>query len=99
MSGHVLPVKSYVIIWALLMFLLVATVGLDYLALGTLNIVAAMGIAIIKATLVVLFFMHVRYSSPLIWLAAAGGFYWLGILILLSMVDYATRGWLPVPGK
>jgi cytochrome c oxidase subunit IV len=99
MSGHVLPIKSYVVIWALLMLLLGATVALDFLALGTFNFVAALTIAIIKAALVVLFFMHVRYSSPLIWLAAAGGFYWLGILIFLSMADYATRGWLPVPGK
>ena len=99
MSGHVLPIKSYVLIWALLLLLLGATVALDFVALGPFNIVAAMLIAIIKAALVVLFFMHVRYSSPLIWLAAAGGFYWLGILIFLSMADYATRGWLPVPGK
>jgi cytochrome c oxidase subunit 4 len=99
MAGHILPLRTYFTIWALLLLLLGATVGLGFVHLGPLNVVAALTIAGIKAVLVILFFMHVRFSSALVWLAAGSGFYWLAILIGLTLADYATRNWLPIPGK
>ena len=63
---------------------------------GPLNAVVALTIAVIKATLVVLYFMHVRYSSRLIWLVIAAALFWLAILFALTISDYSTRSWLPV---
>jgi cytochrome c oxidase subunit 4 len=56
-------------------------------------VVAALTIAVFKATLVVLFFMHVKYSTRLTWAVVAGSVYWLGILLALTMSDYLTRPW------
>ncbi len=61
--------------------------------LGPLNTIAALAIAVFKAILVVLFFMHVRYSSRLTWAVVCGGVFWLGILLALTFGDYLTRGW------
>ena len=78
---------------------LVAGTILTYLAalvdLGALNNVVMLAIACTKATLVVLFFMHVRWSTRLTWVVAASGFFWLLILFGLTMQDYLTRGWVP----
>jgi cytochrome c oxidase subunit 4 len=81
-----------------LLALTLLTVGVAYLDLGPLNVAVALGIAICKALLVMLFFMHLRYSSHLIWIVAASGVVWLGHLILFTMSDYVTRGWLSRPG-
>jgi cytochrome c oxidase subunit 4 len=59
----------------------------------------ALGIASIKMLLVALFFMHVRHSSKLTKLVVAGGLLWLGILILFTLSDFFTRGWIGVPGR
>ena len=61
--------------------------------LGPLNTVAALGIAVFKATLVVLFFMHVKYSTRLTWAVVIGSVFWLGILLALTLSDYLTRAW------
>ncbi len=96
MSGHHIPKKTYYLIFAVLMVLLAMTVGVAYIDLGrTLNIIIAMTIATIKATLVVLYFMHVRYSSRLTWLFVGAGFFWFLLLVGLTMSDYISRGWLP----
>ena len=96
MSGHQIPKKTYYLIFAVLMVLLALTVAVAYIDLGrTLNIVIAMTIAVIKATLVVLYFMHVRYSSRLTWLFVGAGFLWFLILVGLTFSDYISRGWLP----
>jgi cytochrome c oxidase subunit 4 len=96
MSGHQIPKKTYYLIFAVLMVLLALTVAVAYIDLGrTLNIVIAMTIAIIKATLVILYFMHVRYSSRLTWLFVGAGFFWFLILVGLTFSDYISRGWLP----
>jgi cytochrome c oxidase subunit 4 len=58
-----------------------------------------MVIAVIKATLVVLFFMHVKFSSRLVKLFAGAAFFWLAVLFILMLSDYLSRGWLPTPGK
>ena len=84
--------KRYSQVTVTLLGLLLLTVGVAYVNLGPLNIVFAILISIAKATLIVLFFMHVRRSSPLIRLFACAGFFWFGILIVLALSDYLTRG-------
>jgi len=71
------------------------TVAAAFIDLGALNNVVMLGIAITKATLVILYFMHVRWSTRLTWVVAASGFSWLMILFGLTMQDYLTRGWVP----
>ena len=95
MSGHhVVPVKLYLLVFGALMVGTVITVAAAFVDLGVLNNVVMLGIAILKATLVVLFFMHVKYTTRLIHVVAAGGFFWLLILFAITMADYLTRGWL-----
>ncbi|SRR5438552_15327177 len=91
-------VRLYVAVFAALLVLTVATVSVSYVDLGPLSVVVALTIAFTKALLVVLFFMHLRESSGLVWVVAGGGFFWLAILIALTMSDVLTRGWLPVSG-
>jgi len=88
----VVSVKSYTIIFVLLMVLLAATVGAAFIDLGRLNLAAAMAIAVIKAVLIIMFFMHVKYASRLTWVFAAAGFFWLAIMLIFTMTDYASRG-------
>jgi cytochrome c oxidase subunit 4 len=70
------------------------TVAVAFVDLGALNNVLMLGIAMTKALLVILFFMHVRWSSRLTWVVAASGFVWLLILFGITMSDYLTRGWV-----
>ena len=63
---------------------------------GPLNAVVALTIAVIKATLVILYFMHVRYSGRLIWLVIGSALFWLAIMFAITFSDYSTRGWLPI---
>jgi len=97
MSGHISPVRNYVGIFITLMVLTMVTVGVAFVNLGQMNKVVALGIATFKATLVVLYFMHVKYSSRLTKLVVASGFFFLIILLGLTMADYVSREWLPVP--
>jgi cytochrome c oxidase subunit IV len=95
MSAHVESLKNYLIIFFLLMAMLVATVfaasfDLDHIYPG-LNLVVAMAIAIVKALLVVMFFMHLRHSSGLTWTFAFAAFLWLGIMMTLTSADYLAR--------
>ena len=99
MSAHVVPVRTYLLVFASLMVLTFLTVAASRYDFGAGNTVVAMGIAVLKATLVVLFFMHVRYGTRLIPLVVLAGLFWLVILIALSLTDYWTRGWLGVPGR
>lgn len=95
MSGHhVVPVRLYVTIFVSLMVLTAITVAVAFVDLGPLNNLVMLGIAVGKATLVVLYFMHVRYSTRLIPLVAGAGVFWLLILFGFTMSDYLTRGWL-----
>ena len=93
MTSHILPTRVYYTIFAILLFCTYLTVQIAFLDLGALNTVAALGIAVVKATLVILFFMHVKYSSRLTWAVVIGGIFWLGILLTLTMTDYLTRAW------
>ena len=83
---------TYYKVTAALMGLLVLTVAVSYLPLGSFSVVAALAVAFSKAALIVLFFMHVRYSSSLTKLVAAAGLFWLLILFLFTFSDYVTRG-------
>ena len=97
MSEHIVSRKIYFAIFGALMVGTAATVMAAFIDLGgQLNTVLALTIAVIKATLVVLYFMHVRYSSRLIWVVFTSALFWLGILFALTLSDYWTRGWLPV---
>jgi cytochrome c oxidase subunit 4 len=96
---HVVPKKLYFLIFAALMGLLFLTVWVAYLPLHGVGIYVAMTIAIVKAVLVLLYFMHVRYSSRLIWVVAGAGFVWLLIMFGLTASDFLSRDWLPVLGK
>jgi cytochrome c oxidase subunit 4 len=98
-SEHIVPLRIYYTIFAALMFFTALTVGVAYVDLGRLNVVVALTIAVVKATLVVLYFMHVRYSTRLTRLVVASGFFWLMVLIALTMADVVSRGWLGFPGK
>jgi cytochrome c oxidase subunit IV len=93
MSEHITPARTYYTIFALLMFCTYLTWQVAYFDLGPFNTVAALGIAIFKATLVVLFFMHVKDSTRLTWAVVLGSLFWLGILLVLTLSDYLTRGW------
>ena len=84
-------IATYLTIYLLLMALLIATVTVAAFNLGPYNVVAALAIAAIKAALVILFFMHVRHNSRLTWIFVAAAFFWLGIMLTLTLTDYATR--------
>jgi cytochrome c oxidase subunit IV len=94
---HIVPRSAYYKVFAALLTLTAITVGVTYIHMGRFNFVVALLIAIIKASLVVLYFMNVKNSSPLTKLFVMAGVFWMAILILLTFSDYATRGWLPVP--
>ena len=94
---HVLPLKLYLFIFFCLMVGTVLTVAAAYIELGWFNTPLALIIAVAKATLVILFFMHVRYNTPLMWVFAAGGFFFLIILLALTMQDYYSRDWEAPP--
>jgi cytochrome c oxidase subunit 4 len=95
MSGHVSPKSVYYSIFGALMVLTAVTVGAAFVNLGLLNFPVALAIAIIKATLVVLFFMHVKYSSRLTKLVVVTSLFFLFILLAETFMDYASRGLMP----
>ena len=94
MSAHVTPVRVYLLIFGALMVGTALTVWAAFLELGVFNDIVAMAIAATKATLVVLYFMHVRRSTRLTKITVVAGFLWLAILIALTLSDYFTRGFL-----
>lgn len=99
MAEHVVPRKTYVLVWVALMVLMILTALLSRINLGDASTVVALGIAGIKALLVVLYFMHLRYeSSRISAVVLFAGLFWLGLLMALSMTDYLSRGAIGVPG-
>ncbi len=97
-SHHVTPPFVYWRTYFLLLIFMVLTIAAYKVNLGpALNNVVAMAIAITKATLVVLFFMQVKYGTRLTWLWAGLGFVWL-LLIFITLQDYMSRRWIPIPG-
>ncbi|MFZ0584671.1 MAG: cytochrome C oxidase subunit IV family protein [Candidatus Acidiferrales bacterium] len=99
MSEHIVPVKIYLGIFVALLCLTALTTGVAFVDLGAeLNTVVALAIAVAKALLVILFFMHVKYSSGLTKIVIVAGFFFLAILVSLTLADELTRGWTPNPG-
>ena len=96
MSQHVVPRKVYFRVFAALLVLTATTTAVSFLDLGPWNTVVALGIAFLKATLVVLFFMHVKYSPRLTQIVIAGGLFWLAIMLALTLSDCLSRGWLRI---
>jgi cytochrome c oxidase subunit IV len=92
MSGHVSPKGVYYGIFGALMVLTIVTVAVATINLGALNFPVAISIAIFKATLVILFFMHAKYSSKLTKLFVGTAFFFLFILLTLTMTDFFSRG-------
>ncbi len=97
MSDHVIAKKTYFLVFAVLIALTVATTVVATIDLGPFNVVAALLIAMCKASLVMLFFMHLRWSGRLMHIVAVAALFWLAILIVLTVSDYSTRHWTPSP--
>jgi cytochrome c oxidase subunit 4 len=93
-TAHIIPTRVYYTIFLILALCTYLTWQVAVFDLGPLNTIVALAIAVFKATLVVLFFMHVRYSTRLTWAVVLGSVFWLAILMTLTMSDYLTRSWL-----
>ena len=93
MSEHIVPRSTYFAVFGALLVGTAITVGAATIDFGPMNDVITMSIAVTKAMLVLLFFMHVRYSSRLIWVVVSSMFFWLFILLALTLSDYRTRDW------
>jgi cytochrome c oxidase subunit IV len=91
--------KTYATILVTLLILTIVTAAVARVDLGPFSTVVALGIACTKMLLVALFFMHIRHSTRLTKLVVVGGLLWLGILLSMTMTDFATRTWLGVPGR
>jgi cytochrome c oxidase subunit 4 len=94
MTEHIVPVRIYLTIFAVLLVMTAATTAISSVDLGPWNSVVALGIAVFKATLVVLFFMHAKYSSRLTHMVILAGLFWIALLLLVTFSDFASRGWL-----
>lgn len=97
---HTSTIFTYMVVWFVLMVLLLATVlaieiDLDHMLFPGANISLAMFIAVVKALIVMLWFMHVKDASKLTWIFAGASFIWLGIMVLFTLQDYHTRGYFP----
>jgi cytochrome c oxidase subunit IV len=99
MTQHVMPVRTNIAIFVALLVLLIATVGAAYLPLGVMHVPVAMTIAVAKAALIMLFFMHLLHSHKLMMIISVASFFWLAIMVALTLNDYLTRGTLHIPGK
>ena len=98
-GGHISPISLYVTIFLALMVLTGVTVGAAYINLGQFNFLVAMIIAVFKASLVVWFFMHVKYQSSLTKLTVATGLFFLAILLGMMLIDYSSKSFTPMPPK
>ena len=94
MTNHVAPKTMYCWVFIALIVGTGLTVAAAEVDMGPLNNIVMLAIACTKALLVILFFMHVRWSSRLTWVTVASGFFWLLILFGLTMTDYMSRGWV-----
>ena len=93
-AGHIAPKSMYYMVFGALIVGTILTVAAAKVDMGPLNNVVMLAIAGAKATLVILFFMHVRWSSRLTWVVAMAGFFWL-LLLFTVLGDYVSRGWVP----
>ena len=99
MSEHIDSIRTYTLVLLGLLVLTAATTLVAFVDLGEFSVVVALAIAVCKMLLVALFFMHVRHSTKLTKLVVLGGLLWLAILLMLTLSDFTTRGWIGVPGR
>ena len=93
MSTNASPARNYILTGVGLLGLLALTIAASYLNLGVLNSIITASISVASTALILLFYMHVRHSRPLLWLFVSAGFFWLGIMFVLVFSDFSTRGW------
>ena len=93
MSEHIVATRTYYTIYVVLLACTYLTWQVAFFDLGPMNTVAALAIAVFKAALVVLVFMHVKYGTRLTWVVVMGSVFWLAILLALLLSDYLTRAW------
>jgi cytochrome c oxidase subunit 4 len=99
MTEHIDSIRTYTLVLLALLVLTAATTLVAFVDLGGFSVVVALAIAVCKMLLVALFFMHVRHSTKLTKLVVLGGLLWLAILLMLTLTDFTTRGWIGVPGR
>ena|SRR5438067_13173899 len=99
MPDRIVPLRTYVVVCVVLLVLTGGTVGLAHLDLRGWNTLIALAVAGTQAVLIAQYLMHLRWSTPVIRLVALAGVAWLAILLVGTLDDLLTRGWLPVPGK
>jgi cytochrome c oxidase subunit 4 len=98
-AHHIVPKRVYFAVFITLIVMTWVTAFVSTVDLGRWNIFVALAIAIFKASLVVLFFMHVWYSTRLTKMIVMSSIFWLVLLLFITMVDIWTRGWMGVPGR
>ena len=98
-SAHITPVRTYVATFVGLLILTAVTYLVALQDFGIFNTPIALAVAFLKASLVVIYFMGLRYNTPLTKVTAVAGFFWLIILFGITLSDYLTRSWLGVPGR
>jgi cytochrome c oxidase subunit 4 len=96
-THHIVPVRTYVIVFVTLMVLGGLTVGVAFLNLGAFNNFIALTIAVTKAVLIMAFFMHLKYSDKLTLIVGTMGFFWLLIFFAITIGDYVARGSIAGP--
>jgi len=94
---YVVPIRTYLAVYVALMILVAITVSASFIDLGIISVIIVLSIATAKAGLIMLYFMHLRYSPKLMWVFAGLGFFGLSIMILIAMGDYVARGGAIVP--
>ena len=99
MTERIDSIRTYTLVLLALLVLTAATTLVAFVDLGGFSVVVALAIAVCKMLLVALFFMHVRHSTKLTKLVVLGGLLWLVILLMLTLSDFTTRGWVGVPGR
>jgi cytochrome c oxidase subunit 4 len=99
MSEHIDSIRTYALVLLALLVLTAVTTLVAFVDLGEFSVVVALAIAVGKMLLVALFFMHVRHRTKLTKLVVLGGLLWLIILLMLTLSDFTTRGWIGVPGR
>lgn len=93
MNTKASPARVYILNGVALLGLLALTIAASFLNLGVLNSIVAASISVVSTALILLFYMHVRRSKPLLWVFVGAGFFWLGIMFVLAFSDFLTRGW------
>ena len=93
MNINASPARNYILTGVALLGLLALTIAASYLNLGVLNPIITAAISLASTALILLFYMHVRRSKPLLWFFVGAGFFWLGVMFVLPFSDFLTRGW------